>query len=317
LIAGFGLAGTAALAGAAAPPVFEALRWTAPGAELVVLSSQPESCVDYRYNPDIGEDGSTISTGEALFNAPTLLGGQAAKAGLSCASCHVNGTDNPHFLLAGASDKPGTADVSNSFFSAARGNGRFDPIPIPNLATPGKVSRDPATRALEPFVRALIVEEFSGQEPSPATLEALTAYVRAIRPCKYRTKALAPRAIVNQLDLMVASIRGAHYMIDRKDRQGARLAIASARHQLGLISERYAGPALSKERNMLLLVSRELQRISEIEDMPKMARELVQWNTAFMDKAIVKLGRKRAQSLYNPALLAKQFPPTSVTPSIR
>ncbi|NJS15549.1 MAG: hypothetical protein HC788_14335, partial [Sphingopyxis sp.] len=137
---------------------------------------QPAACVS-----DISVDAQA---GEALFNSPSLLGGQAAKGGLSCASCHVNGRGNRHFVMTGVSDAPGTADVTNSFFSPARGNGRFDPVVIPDLALPGKVARDPAAAALEPFIRTLIVEEFSGSEPTPAMLGALAAYVRAVRPVR-------------------------------------------------------------------------------------------------------------------------------------
>ncbi len=252
----------ALLLGAAAtpgtPPAFEQLRWTAPGAELALLSEQPATCV--------ADDDDMIRGGRALFATPTLLGGQAAKAGLSCASCHINGRDNPHFLLAGVPAGPGTADVTNSFFSAARGNSRFDPVAIPDLAKPGKVSRDPRTRALEAFIRDLIVEEFGGQEPTPAMLDALAAYVRAVRPCPGERRAV--RRLDDQLLAITDGAVGAQLMIDRADSQGVRLAIAAMRHQLGLIAERYAGPGFARDRNALLASSRELQAIGEIAPTP-------------------------------------------------
>ncbi len=222
------------------------MRWTAPGAELALLSQQPAAC--------LAGDDDIIRGGRALFATPTLLGGQAAKAGLSCASCHINGRDNPHFLLAGVSAVPGTADVTNSFFSAARGNARFDPVTIPDLAKPGKVSRDPGTRTLETFISNLIVEEFGGREPTPAMLDALAAYVRAVRPCPGGQR--IPRRLDDQLAAIADGAAGVQLMSDHGDLTGMQLAIASMRHQLGLVTERYAGPAFARDRKALLAASR-------------------------------------------------------------
>ncbi|MGF7473737.1 hypothetical protein WFJ45_23635, partial [Salmonella enterica subsp. enterica serovar Minnesota] len=69
--------------------------------------------------------------GRAAFNSPLLLGGQAARAGLSCASCHRNGRGNPDFHFPGISGAPGTADVTASLLSSHRGDGQFNPKPIP------------------------------------------------------------------------------------------------------------------------------------------------------------------------------------------
>jgi hypothetical protein len=247
-----------------------------------------------------------VLAGQALFNAPTLLGGQAAKAGLSCASCHVNGRDNPHFLLAGVSDKPGTADVTNSFFSAARGNGMFDPVPIPDLAAPGKVPRDPEAKALEPFIHTLIVEEFAGHEPTPAMLAALARYVRAIQYCPGVDKGAVPRKLDDQLGLIDASITGAIEMAERGDGQAVRTLIAAARHQLGLISERYSGQALNRERTLLLRASRELQGL---EGRPDTSRELASWQSRFNNATTKHLRAKEPPSLYNEARLSTLVAP--------
>jgi hypothetical protein len=294
------LAGTAALAAAAAPPLLETLRWTVPGAELAALSTQPSACL--YYDP---RNRPLVQAGQALFNTPTLLGGQAAKAGLSCASCHVNGRDNAHFLLAGVSDKAGTADVTNSFFSAARGNARFDPVPIPDLAAPGKVSRDPEAGTLAPFIRTLIVDEFGGQEPSLATLDALATYVRAIRNCPGADNAPVPRKVQDQLDLVKAAALGAVEMSRRGDRQASRLLIAAARHQLGLVSERYAGPKLRRERAALLMASRQLQDLADAPGTPEsFAKQMADWSRRFDKEAGERLVRNAPQSLYDQKRLA-------------
>jgi hypothetical protein len=247
-----------------------------------------------------------VLAGQALFNAPTLLGGQAAKAGLSCASCHINGRDNPHFLLAGVSDKPGTADVTNSFFSAARGNGMFDPVPIADLAAPGKVSRNPAAKALEPFIHTLIVEEFAGHEPTPAMLEALAAYVRSIENCSGGDRDVVPRKLDDQLALIDAATTGATEMAERGDRQAVRALIAAARHQLGLISERYAGAGLNRERTLLLRASRELQGL---EGRPDTSRELASWQSRFNNATTKHLRGVEPLSFYNDARLSTLVAP--------
>lgn len=263
-----------------------------------MLSAQPATCLT--------RDDPLVQSGRALFATPTLLGGQAAKAGLSCASCHINGRGNPHFMLAGVSDAPGTADVTNSFFSAARGNARFDPVAIPDLAMPGKVARDPAARTLEPFVRNLIVEEFGGEEPTPAMLAAIAAYVRAIAPCDPdRSEA---RHLDDQLRALDDGMAAAALMIERDDRAGVRLSVAAMRHQLGLISERYAGPGFARDRAALLAASRELQAIGDRGDAGPL---LQRWKTGFDGGLAKRLRRDAARSLYNPDRLARALRPSA------
>ncbi len=282
------LAGAAA--GASGSNDLSALTWTAPGHAREVLSSEPATCLQP------GADAQTVATGQALFNAPGLLGGQAARAQVSCASCHANGRRNAQFFLAGVSNAPGTADVSASFFSIARANPTFDPKPIPDLAPPGKVSRA-SDGALEHFMRGLIVEEFAGREPSPAALSALGAYVRAIRACPGRVD--QPRTLDAQLDLVRASIVGAAAMAERGDARTAAVLIGATRHQLGLIDERI--PGLRAERALLLSASRALQPIGEAAS-PDAAR-LRAWTARFDAQVVPSLHRVVAQSLYDPRKL--------------
>ena len=268
-------------------PAFEQLRWIAPGAEYAILSKQSSAC--------LAEEDQRVRSGRALFGEPALLGGQAAKAGLSCASCHINGRDNPHFLLSGVSASPGTADVTNSFFSAARGNGRFDPVAIPDLAIPGKVSRDVRVRALEPFIRNLIVEEFGGEEPTPAMLGALASYVRAIRRCDPDTP--TARSLGDQLRAIDDGMESAAMMAVRGDHAGVMLSIAAMRHQLGLIAERY--PASRPE---LLAASRALQALG---DGKGGTLALRRWKDGFDKGLAQKLRRGEGRSLYDAARLRK------------
>lgn len=279
------------------PRPLQALTWIAPGHEQEALTRQPATC------PAPAADPAQAEAGRALFHAPQLLGGQAARAGLSCASCHVNGRGNPHFFLAGISSAPGTADVSASFFGLGRANAAFDPRPIPDLALPGKVSRDPASRELEAFLRGLVVEEFSGREPSPAALFALAAHVRTVRPCADRAE--EPQKLAGQLDLVRASVRGAAWFAGRNEPATAAVLVAGARRQLGLIDERFAGSDLAGERRALLNASRQLQPIAE-STAPDPAR-LRSWLASFDRNLAPRLQRSEAKSLYADAMVAARF----------
>lgn len=238
-----------------------------------------------------------VRAGEALFNSPALLGGQAERAGMSCASCHANGRRSQWFRLDGVSGAPGTADVSSSFFAVERANGQFDPKPIPDLALPGKVSHDPASGEMERFMRGLIVEEFSGAEPSVQTLAALAAYVRALRPCTHR--ASEPRGLAADLRLVDAGIAGAIELLRQGDRSGATKLVKGTRFRLGLISERMAGRGQTKLRRDLLAASHELSLLQEA----PLAAHLSAWQARFERKLKPALTKAEPRSLYAPAVV--------------
>lgn len=289
LIAGAALvlAGAATSAGR---DQLQALIWTAPGGERAVLLRQPAACLDPAADP------AQVGYGRALFNAPQLLGGQAARAGISCSSCHANGRRTAAFFLDGVSGEPGTADVSASFFSVARANRLFDPRPIPDLAAPGKVARDPATRALEDFTRGLIVEEFAGREPAPAELASVAAYLRALRPCADERD--DPRGLAADLSLLRETIDAAAQRADLGDDAGAALLASAARFRLGLIAERYAGSRFASERAQLLADSRALQPVGEAR--APSAAALRSWLGRFEQDVAPRLVRGERRSLYDP-----------------
>ena len=162
---------------AGSKPALSAMAWLDQEGQLEALTSAPG--IGFRITAETLDHTDQMLAGQIAFHTPTLLGGQAAKAGISCASCHVNGRDNPHFSFPGVSGAPGTADVTHSFFSSHRGDGQFNPVLIPDLAKPGKISRD-REGELEQFMRGLIVEEFDGAEPDHAVLDTLAVYVRAL-----------------------------------------------------------------------------------------------------------------------------------------
>ena len=288
-IAGAGV-GVGASAAAAVRGTLQSLIWIAPGHEAAALTRQPATCLG-----DAGIDPAVMA-GRALFNAPQLLGGQAARAGISCASCHSNGRRNPHFQLAGISDGPGTADVSASFFSVARGNGRFDPKPIPDLAVPGRIPRDRPSHALEDFMRGLIVEEFSGHPPGAAALGDLAAYVRAVKACPGTAE--EPVRMASRIGLFRDSMRGAARAAGAGDDRAAARLTAAARWHLGLIDERLAASGHAKPRKALLAASRQLQVIGDATITPKALLDVL---AQFDRQTAPRLLAAEKSSLYQPA----------------
>ncbi len=266
-----------------------ALVWIAPGQEFEALARQPATCLAS------GSEKMQLRTGKALFNSPQLLGGQAARASISCESCHSNGQLNRHFFLDGVSDRPGNADVSSSFFSLARANHRFDPKPIPNLAEPGNVSRDDNSGALEAFLRGLIVEEFAGAEPSQAVLDALATYVRAIGPCEGLED--EARTLSGQVGLVRDAATGAAWLARRGETPGAQVLISGARTQLGLIDERYAGGRLTSKRRLLREASRALQPVAEADEPDP--EKIEGWLFDFDRRIVPGLEKVEHRSLYD------------------
>jgi hypothetical protein len=258
LLAAIGLTATLFLAEAGAQTALplKAARWIAPGSDPVrALGSAPTECLAR------GGDGYLIEIGRAAFRTPLLLGGQAARAGLSCESCHRGGRSNPDFLFPGASGAPGTADVTLSLFSSRRGDGIANPRPIPDLSGPAeslKVARSPRAGELESFIRGLVVEEFDGAEPSSIVLSGLAAYVRSLSPDACPSAASEPLRAGRLVEEASRAVRAGIAALGRGDRDAALLVIAAARSQLELIYERYDTADLAAERELLVGADRQL-----------------------------------------------------------
>ena len=164
----------------------QAARWLPAERRVHALSYEPSECLSN--SPD-KKTARAVAIGRAAFRTPLLLGGQAARAGLSCNSCHRNGRGNPDFMFTGLSGAPGTADVTSSLMSSHRGDGLVNPTIIPDLSGPEKsrkISHEHNEKTLEKFIRGLIVGEFDGPEPSKMTIDGLATYIRMLSPsaCK-------------------------------------------------------------------------------------------------------------------------------------
>ncbi len=211
--------------------------------------------------------GRDLLAGEFLFKAPLLLGGQAAKAGMSCHSCHVNGTDNPHFLFPAISGEPGTADTTHSFFSKSLGNKVFDPATIPDLTKAGKVSHSMESAELEAFLTTIVVGEFSGEAISPSVIAPMAAYVRALRVWGGNQKELSrARSLDKDLKDLRATIDQAIHRASIEESDVAALLLSSGQSQVQVIHERLQRVSHEDLRRWLVARSREMgvlrQRLS-------------------------------------------------------
>lgn len=230
-----GGAGAAGLASRVHPA-----RWLAPGADpAAALGSAYVECLKPPADP---EQAYLVAIGRTAFRTPMVLGGQAARAGIACESCHQGGRRNPDFFFPGLSGAPGTADVTSALFSSHRDDGIDNPRPIPDLSGPKsalKVAQDPADPALETFIHGLVTQEFDGAEPPPTVLKGLAAYVRALDPAACPPKPRTAVRVSAYIDEARDAVRAAAAALDRHDAATAALMLEGARWRLGLIDERY------------------------------------------------------------------------------
>ena len=310
LLAGLLLAGVAvpvALAALGDAPL-KAMLWVSRDADPArALGTVPTECLKAPADP---AQAASVEIGRAAFRTQVLLGGQAARAGITCETCHRGGRANPDFQFPGVSGAPGTADVTNSLFSTHRGDGIDNPKPIPDLSGPKaslKVDQDPASGKLQPFIHGLVTEEFDGPEPTPAVMAGLTAYVRALDPAACPARAREPMSVALLMSDARRALAAAQGAAASGDAPTAMLMVAAARSRLGLIDERYAAPALTKPRDDLRAADRRLatvqaalhdRRVSEAQG------ELTAW-LAGSRRLEASLAAQQAASLFDPARLAQ------------
>ena len=301
-----------ALAGAGAVDfsVIHAARWLAPGLDrAVALGSARTECLSPAHDP---EQAYLIEVGRAAFRTPLLLGGQAARAGVACESCHQGGRGNPDFFFPGLSGAPGTADVTSSLFSSHRDDGIDNPKPIPDLSGPKdrlKVSQDPGSTALSSFIHGLITEEFDGAEPPPEVLAGVAAYVRALSPTACPTQ---PRQPLRARDFAMnaqRAARAAGLALEHKDPATAVFLVGAARTQLGLISERFDQPGSGAARAALRTADLDLQaaRAAIRAGDPRAGERLAVWQAETPSWMRV-VEAQADQSLFNPSRLAAANP---------
>jgi hypothetical protein len=236
-------------------------RWLQSPDLVADLTQQPAECRSPYADAKLER---SAEIGRAAFSDPLLLGGQAARVGLSCSTCHRNGRTNPHFHFPGISGDAGTADVTASLMSSHRGDGIFNPKPIPDLAgDPAKlkVSRDPQKDDLKRFIHGLITQEFDGPEPPAPVLDGLVAYVRSLSPNACKGSRGGAIRLSSMLDDVDSAMRLAEQSYSEGDRATARLLIGAARSMLGRIDERFELPGSESSRTLLRDADADLKAI--------------------------------------------------------
>ncbi len=130
-----------------------------------------------------GKRSYLFNLGDAAFSSPTIFGGLARQAGISCDTCHQGGAGNPKLYIPGLSLRPGTFDATNGLFNPKTDNGLLDAVTPPSLRGARHLApygHDGRFASLRDFIRNVVVGEFAGPEPSPQILDALVAYVQEI-----------------------------------------------------------------------------------------------------------------------------------------
>jgi hypothetical protein len=292
------------LCGGAAPssfPLREA-RWLQSPDIAADLSHQPTECSARSSDPALRR---SEEIGRIAFRAPLLLGGQAARVGLSCSSCHRNGRANAHFHFPGISGDPGTADVTASLMSSHRGDDIFNPKKIPDLAgdpSTLKISRDPNKDDLKRFIHGLITQEFDGPEPPPAVLDGVAAYVRSLSPRNCQGPPIGALHLSPMLDDVDLAVRLAQQSYADGDRPTARLLIAAARSTLGAIDERFQLRGGEGSRTLLRQADADLKAIELADTVP--AEAFHEWVGRWPDR-VRKLRSAEDQSYFSEALLQR------------
>ena len=297
---------------AAAPPSpdlqvsrdsLRALRWIAPGADKVrALTTEPVSCRNpYKpmsltgYKDEPASFVSTLDIGQLAFESPALLGGAAARMGLSCSSCHLNGRDNADFFVEGVSGAPGTADVTNSLFSKTRGNGAFDPMPIPDIAArDGKQIRDRLSPEFEAKVLGLIVDEFNGREPGEEIFREVVSYMDGLVPCADHG-ARQPLTASRDMTAARKAFLIAGHMSAPDDQ---RLMARAARERLERLNERFIAAGQADVRAALLDASKQIAMWIEAPDAANATKV-----EAALTLAETRVTREASRSLYAPEIL--------------
>ncbi len=301
-----GVAMLAAALIAASPPssaqsLVGAREWLPPGS----LSAQALST-----RPAEDLDGGTaqsfyVEYGRLAFRSPSILGGTARKAGLSCQACHSNGHATAAFFVPGLSDRPGRVDVSHAFWNLRNEDDRFNPLTIPSLR--GAVAKDRfgmrrEVASLREFTRRVIVVEFSGEEPSPLLLDGLLAYIAKLRPT-----AQPDRPVLLEDDLADAARHLKTLSLPLAEENAALTGqIADMiRGQLGFIHERFADEKLEGSRAVLEGWSRQLARIGDLAEAGRWreARAILAELQAAVAAPPPVFAADAPLSLYNPNLL--------------
>jgi len=257
-------------------------QWVHPDADIdAVLGSAPSECMAL---PADTVKQMSVLTGRAAFRSSTLMGGHAARRGLSCNSCHRNGHGNPDFFITALSDQPGNVDVTNGVFSSHRDDGVFNPVPIPNLLDAGDKSDFGTmvqTDSLQAFITGILSEEFDARPPPEPVFDGLVAYVKALRSnaCPDETRA------VQNLETEWRDVEAFFDLLVWHNGQGDSATIAfmigALRHQLERVSQRLEDKDVETGIVRLSLQLRQFNESPESAELARLRADMDRLGTHF------------------------------------
>jgi hypothetical protein len=250
--------------------------------------------------------------------APVLLGGQAAKAGVSCDTCHKNGRRNADLAFPGLSGEPGTADVTSSLMSTHRGDGVFNPRPIPDLGGPpdGLVSKRLDAGQLSHFLNGIVTEEFEGETPAPAVLKGLATYVGRLDAAVCPAGPVQPVTVSAGSEDVARAVRAAKGALARGDPETAQAVLQAARSMLFLVDERYAAPGLERERSLIRTASLDLGSAEGAIRRKAPAEPLLDLWLSRYPGWRAALQKAEPRSLYAPRVLSAALSGAASTPTL-
>ena len=182
--------------------------------------------------------------------------------------------------------------------SEHRGDGIFNPKPIPDLGgDPAKLKRK-GTPKLRDFVHGLITQEFDGPEPSPAVLGSVVAYVEALGPAACKSRKAQRATLESRLAEVDSAVGLAAATYARGDSVTGRALLSAARSTLGSIDEHFQVAGLEAARGALRAADGELFRLQEAGRAGAWAEWQHDW-----PKRKRTLRSAEQRSLFNPAVL--------------
>ncbi len=275
-----------------------------------LLFEPPEPNNPYTRGTDLQRQ---FEVGRIAFRSPGILGGLAAREGMSCNSCHRSGGTNPDFFVSGLSDNPGTFDTTNPLFSTHTDDGVHNPVVIPKLFGIKHTAPYPSDgrfETLEAMVDHVILKEFDGFAPPPLIAEALMTYLEAleVRPPGMPIQKSA------QQDLEEASrhLNTVSWVLSVGDVETIAFLVNASRRHLEVIHNRFDG--LEAPQSVLLSWSLSLKKVRLLAEQERFAEaeEALQETQQMILAQGPSVSAQEGNSLYDPERLrAYVFPPTT------
>ena len=272
------------------------VRWSSPQTDNVtLLSTEPNECLAPH---ETATTAQAIAYGRLAFSSPFLLGGQAARRGLTCQACHGQGQTNKHFFVTGLSDKPGNADVTSFHFSDELGDESFNPVPIPSLSDDVEgVDFDPLKDDLDIFVTRLITKEFTGPEPSKEVFGTLLSYIRALEDKYCDTPTLSQDKLMAHKAKIITESFSA-LLTEGQSQDTLNFMSAALRQEIGRLYERF--PNQDSFQNELADISQSLNAKGGDISLASIEVGAEKWNATKR-----KLTKYYEVSLFNPSAIKK------------